>query len=145
MGHCILIDWKWSCKLATTYIHHRPVRSCNLTHLSTNHFALLYLFDVFVKVHCSLVEELSWDITDQELVEYQNDLQFKQTTNYLIHTPQTHSLPLALLDTGIWQSQGQWFFVLISFSSHRKADYYLNRHKTFLVCSMKSLIKLYLK
>lgn len=45
-------------------------------------FVLLYLFDSFVKIHCSLVEELSWDITGLVLVEYQNDLEFKQTTSF---------------------------------------------------------------
>lgn len=72
---------------------------CKTSILSTNHFALLDLVDVFVMSHCSLVEELSWDITDQVLGEYQNDLQVKQPTNYFIHTTQTHLLPLALLNT----------------------------------------------
>jgi len=45
------------------------------------------------------VEELSWDITDQVLVEYQSDLQFKQPT-----ITSSYVLALALLDTAIWQS-----------------------------------------
>ena len=96
-----------------------------IRYLSTNHFALLYLFDVFVKIHRSLVEELSWDITDQVLVEYQSDLQFKQPTNYFIHIYSTDPLPvtsssqqcnLAITETV--------FFAWFCFSSHRKAFFF---------------------